>query len=60
MRGKKEITHYEKAADEIISAAKELVDFRETSFRKLAWRKSKKIIVKMLKTNFTAKKSKWI
>ena len=56
---KKEKTHYEKAADELIKAAKELSPFEETRLRKLAWKRSKKLIIEMLKANFVAKKSKW-
>ena len=56
----KKKTHYEKATDELIKSAKELVDFKETPLRKLAWKRSKKLIIEMLKTNFIAKKSRWI
>jgi len=51
--------HYEKAADELVKSAKELVDFKETPLRKLAWRRSKKLIIQMLKENFIAKNKKW-
>ena len=56
---KEEDTHYEKAANELVKSAKELIDFKETPLRKLAWARSKKLIIEMLKANFIAKKSIW-
>lgn len=53
-------THYEKAANELIYAVKNVVDFKETPLKKLDWRKGKKVIIEMLKANFISKKSKWI
>src|SRR3990167_658114 len=41
---KKEIKHYEKAANELIKAAKELVDFKEITLRKLAFGTSKRLM----------------
>jgi len=57
---KKEKTHYEEAANELVKSAKELVNFKETPLRKLFWKRSKKLIIEMLKANFVAKKLKWI
>ena len=49
--------NYQKAADEIIKAVKELpIGERVTPFSKIDLRKAKKLIIEMLKTNFTAKK----
>ena len=56
-----ERTHYEKATDEIIKAVKELpIDECTTPFRIIDLRRAKKLIIKMLKANFIAKKSKWL
>jgi hypothetical protein len=53
-------THYEKAAEEIIAAAKTVAIFRKNPFSYLAWIKGKKLIIEMLRANFVAKKSKFI
>ena len=63
---KREKTHYQKAADEIIDAIKDVIDYcvanplKENPFSYLSIRKGKRLIIKMLKKNFTAKKAKWI
>jgi hypothetical protein len=52
--------HYKKAAEEIIKAVKEIADYSlDNPLTKLDFHKGKKLIIKMLKANFTAKK-KWV
>jgi len=51
--------HYQKATDEIIDAIKELGIRMETPFNKVSFRKGRRLIIKMLKTNFIPKKTKW-
>ena len=53
-------SHYEKTANEIITAAKELCESDHNPFREPNFRRAKKLIIEMLKSNFIAKKSKWI
>ena len=63
---KKEKKHYEKATNEIIEAIKDVIDYcvinplKKNPFSYLSIRKGKKLIIKMLKSNFVAKRSKWI
>ena len=63
---KREKTHYQKAADEIIGAIKDAIDYcvanpsLKNPFSYLSIHKGKRLIIKMLKKNFTAKKGKWI
>ena len=52
--------HYQRAANEIIEAIKGVIDYKENPFNYLSIRKGKKLIIEMLKSNFIAKKSKWI
>jgi hypothetical protein len=48
--------HYQKAADEIIKAVKEV---RRNPFIPLDIGEGKKLVIQMLRANFIAKKSKW-
>ncbi len=57
--------HYQKAADEIIEAMKDLIDFcinnpqKENPFSYINIRKGKKLVIEMLKANFKPIKRKW-
>ena len=65
MKKEKKINHYQKAANEIAEAVKEAIDYcvrnplKENPFSYLSIRKGKKLVMKILKANFIAKKSKW-
>jgi len=52
-------THYDKAADEIIYAAKKLVDGRDNWLKQVNFRKGRKLLLQMLKENFIPRKSNW-
>ena len=55
------INHYQKAADEIIYALKEINILYDIKIEnnKIDFCKGEKTIIEMLKANFIAKKSKW-
>jgi len=65
MKKKIKINHYQKAANEIIEAIKNIIDYcvgnplKENPFGYLSIRKGKRLVIKMLKANFIPKKSKW-
>jgi hypothetical protein len=54
-------THYQKATDEIIKAAKELKCYScpEWKWNQPDFRRARKLIIEMLKANFISKKAKW-
>ena len=51
--------HYQKAADEITKAIKDAWDSYAPPFTEWNFRGGKKLFIKMLKTNFIARKRKW-